>query len=225
MATLHVRKNGETKLSIPYTIGVFGLPTFQNRYLVSKESCAADGVDPKPLITRKPTEKTEKYYLRLGKNPDGNVLVDDAEECAARIADGEAKSIALHVGSPRSGDNRKWGSCECCDVVLPPGFGKLRFCGMDTGCMEHMDRDGWHVRCSDQNACAARVPAAHRARKIRSLRDQASHARSVALGALTYDADGWLSREDRQKSHDEGMAKSATLESQAVELEKINASA
>lgn len=224
MSTLHVRKEGKTKLSIPYVI-TNGFPNFQGKYLVSGETCKADGIDPKSLVLKAPNSKTEKYYLRMGQNPDGNLLVDSEEESRKRQDEAERKILALHLNSPRNGDNRKWGHCEKCDVALPPGYGKLRFCAADTGCPDHMDRDGWHIRCADESACAVRVPAARRAAKIRSLRDQAEHEKSVAIGALTYDADGWLSREDQEKSHATGMAKAAQLEAQAAALERMSGSA
>lgn len=50
------------------------------------------------------------------------------------------------------------------------------------------------------------------------LHDKAEHERELATGALTYDADGWLTYEDQQHRHDEHMAKAANYDRQANEL-------
>lgn len=217
--TLHVKKDGKTKLSIPYTLGVFGLPNFQGKYLISKAACEADGVNPSILVTARPTDGTKKYYLAMGLNPDGNFLVDDDEEIAAKQAKYDAEILALHAGSPRAGNNKHLGCCEVCSAAIPVGYGLLRRCAADTGCPQHHDRDGWHLRCADAAACAARLPAARCAAEIASLKAQSADARRIAGGALTYDADGWISPEEQQARHDAGMAKAAALAARAAALE------
>lgn len=62
------------------------------------------------------------------------------------------------------------------------------------------------------------APEASKA-KAESLREQARRERETAVGALTYDADGWLSAEDQQRRHDEHMTRAAQVEAQAAELE------
>lgn len=47
---------------------------------------------------------------------------------------------------------------------------------------------------------------------------QAEHEESLAVGALTYDADGWLNETERQKGHDEHMAKAAAIRERAAAL-------
>jgi hypothetical protein len=47
---------------------------------------------------------------------------------------------------------------------------------------------------------------------------KAEHEESLASGALTYDADGWIDSVGQQKRHDEYMAKAAELRKQAAAL-------
>jgi hypothetical protein len=57
----------------------------------------------------------------------------------------------------------------------------------------------------------------------RRLREEAGHLRDKARGALAYDADGWLSREDQQKRHNELMDQCQTKLSEAEKIEAENA--
>jgi len=61
-------------------------------------------------------------------------------------------------------------------------------------------------------------PAAAREEHRMQLQDKAEHERSLAVGALTYDADGSLSHEDQQRRHDEHMTAAAALDAQAAAL-------
>lgn len=64
-----------------------------------------------------------------------------------------------------------------------------------------------------------KYPAEARAEDAADLRAQAEAKRSLAVGALTYDADGWISQDEQRKRHDEIMAEAVALEKQAKELE------
>jgi len=151
-----VRKAGVTKLTIPASVSN-GFPHFRGKYLVSKEACAADGVDPQTLVTKAPTEKTGKYYLRMGLNPDGNEVVDLNVEDAERREKFSRELAQKWAGVPKTGNNKYQGTCERCGELLPPGYGHLQFCAMDTGCPTHMDKDGYHLTCTDKSRCDAGV--------------------------------------------------------------------
>ena len=58
---------------------------------------------------------------------------------------------------------------------------------------------------------------------VQRLRDQAERLRSKAVGALTYDSDGWLSKADQQKRHDDWMAEAQAKLDEAAKLEAENA--
>jgi hypothetical protein len=52
----------------------------------------------------------------------------------------------------------------------------------------------------------------------KNLEAKANHEEDLAAGALVYDADGWLSSSDQQKSHDDHMTKAKALLDQAKAL-------
>jgi hypothetical protein len=56
-----------------------------------------------------------------------------------------------------------------------------------------------------------------------NLRAQADDLERKAQGALTYDADGWLSAADRQRRHDEWMTEAEENRSQAARIEELEA--
>lgn len=70
-------------------------------------------------------------------------------------------------------------------------------------------------------------PEAGRDEKRSNLLASAESMERQAKGALTYDADGWISPNEQQKRHDEGMVKAANLrteaEIEAEALRKFNA--
>jgi len=61
-------------------------------------------------------------------------------------------------------------------------------------------------------------PLAAQKERGQELLSKADKQKSLAIGALTYDADGWLDSDARQKSHDEHMNKASELISQAKQL-------
>jgi len=90
---------------------------------------------------------------------------------------------------------------------------------------EHGDSTGAKYIKLDEAKGRLRVwqekyPEAALAERVAKLRAQAEHQRGLAKGALIYDADGSLSREDQQRRHDDFMAKATELENEAQELEQ-----
>ena len=61
-------------------------------------------------------------------------------------------------------------------------------------------------------------PEAAKEEDIYDLESKARELRSKAAGALIYDADGWLSEEEQQKSHDKLIKKAEQIEAKAKEL-------
>lgn len=64
----------------------------------------------------------------------------------------------------------------------------------------------------------ATYPDAAREEDRQTLKAQAEHKRSLASGALTYDADGSLTPAMQEARHDEWMAEAAALDAQAAAL-------
>lgn len=87
---------------------------------------------------------------------------------------------------------------------------------------EDYDRGaGYALRHQAEQRLAAwreRYPAAAAEEDAMQLEDKAAHLRDLAVGALVYDADGWLSAEEQQKRHDGLEAEAAALDRQAVEI-------
>lgn len=54
--------------------------------------------------------------------------------------------------------------------------------------------------------------------RAKNLKAKADHERSLAIGALTYDMDGWLNREEQQKRHDEFKANAMKMEREAENI-------
>ncbi len=65
-----------------------------------------------------------------------------------------------------------------------------------------------------------RYPDEAREERAAEVRGQADAQRSLATGALLYDCDGSLDREQREARHDEFLAKAEDLERQAGEISK-----
>lgn len=61
-------------------------------------------------------------------------------------------------------------------------------------------------------------PKAARRERARDMDSQADREENLAVGALTYDADGWISPEEQKQRHDEGMVKAADLRAEAQKL-------
>jgi hypothetical protein len=223
MSTLHVIKDGVQKVSIPYRL-TNGFPNFQGKYLVSKTITSEDGVDPKDLVKKAPTPASAKYYLRLGMNPDGNELIDDEDlqirknqvrDCAEK-----ARRDSL-IPEQRSREDRireGFAAYEEIEHLFALSYKVL-----------HHDTDGMNVdmgyrlQAQAQNKAhewALKYPEAANQRKAQALRSDAAHERDLAVGALTYDCDGSLSREDQQNRHDACMNRASELEVKATELEK-----
>ncbi len=67
-------------------------------------------------------------------------------------------------------------------------------------------------------AWRAKYPEAAKEERRQAILSEAEHEEQLASGALTYDADGWYDEAQRQKHHDEYMAKARELREQAANL-------
>lgn len=221
--TLHVIKDSVEKMSIPYELDAMGFPHFNGKYLVSRKVCESAGVDPKPLICKRPTEATRKYYLRMGVNPDGNRLVDHEQlegEKSVERRDREAARRAALTDEQRSKEDRIREGQKAWEEVDRLYYLSNKALIRDT---DEMNVDRGNRLKARASSLASRIlsenPEFANWNKAQRLREQAAHQRELAVGALTYDADGWISREGRQKRHDEMLQKAQALEQEAAKLE------
>ena len=116
--TLQVIKDGKVKLTVPNcTIHPGGYPVYVDTThpdyecdpdarseetgklipFVSRAACEAAGKDPKKVQADSLENHAgfENYFLRMGTNPDGNLLVDWKEKEAKERADWEAENPVL----------------------------------------------------------------------------------------------------------------------------------
>lgn len=69
----------------------------------------------------------------------------------------------------------------------------------------------------------AKYPEELAAKKAADLRWKASELRRKAVGALLYDADGWIGADEQQRSHDAMIAEAVEIEKQADEISPVDA--
>ena len=169
--------------------GFVGAPTAKGRgYVADGVLLERDGVKSEFLgaIKNKPSiaiTKYAKYVFQPGVvTESGAEAVPTAEWDARQQAAADVRFAAALSNDARTGNNRKPGSCEECGVLLLPGYGTLRFCGADTGCVEHMDRDGWHITCADTARCAERKIARAAAAREERLANGRIHISSCGWG-------------------------------------------
>lgn len=209
-------------MTIPYTL-LNGFPHFQGKFLTSKVECQKDGVDPKSLVGTPPTESTSKYYLRMGMNPDGNEVIDDNDLSARRTAEASARDTARRdalTPDQRAREDRIRDGLRAYQEIERLEDLSQKALTRDTDDM-NIDR-GYRLQAqaaAHRKQWIEQYPEASRAQRARALRDSANHERDLASGALTYDCDGSLSREDQQQRHDSFLRRAAELDRQAAELE------
>lgn len=75
---------------------------------------------------------------------------------------------------------------------------------------------------AEQRLAAWRIkyPDAAREEAAQELEARAGYEDELAIGAMTYDADGWLSSADQQKRRDEFRAKAGALRAKAAEIRR-----
>lgn len=208
MTTYLIIRDGHVKLRLPANIiSVDADGYLQGRNgerVIDGELADAEGVDVRALAkARQWSQIPRKYWLRLGTSPSGALVIDaktwEREQSAAREA---AMTPA----------DRAWR-----DQVTPcereaDAAHRASYCDPARICLAESA-----LRSAIANWRAA-YPEAARAHDARSLDSQAEHEEELAVGALTYDADGWIGHDEQQRRHDEHMAKAAHLRAMATEL-------
>lgn len=210
MKVINVIRDGEIKLRVLAEIrdGILrsGKNILINNDLIiapwTKEKVAAE------IKAGRITSEIEKMGMVHGDN--GNGLVCKWEE--EMVAEREAKEKAAYNALPQDVRDAR----EERDAIS-----RLFAAAWQS---EHRDEDDNNInRAMMQRGEAAqrlaawrvKYPAAAREEDRNELLEKAEKEESLAKGALVYDADGWLSRVDQKKAHDEHMAKAAEYRRQA----------
>lgn len=154
------------------------------------------------LLTTKERKAVPAYYTRRV----GSIVLTDAEAEILRRAHAAyetecARIASLPVNVERRRIDALRAQAECIKDADPGRYFTLL-----------------HRADAAEQAWRAEYPDAATEERRERLRAQAEHERSLAVGALTYDADGWLSPEDQQRAHDEHIAKAEAIEAEAASL-------
>ncbi len=203
-------KNGEMKMRLPGATIRNNQTVWesnnQNPIINSEaEETKSFGLDKiKELITSRNSEKIPVGCLaKFGDNGNGLIIVDAQEYIIAERAKYEA---ALTPAQREKNEIDKMfaqadyiANSDREDNVMFPNI----------------------LRCKAKKLLEAwkeKYPAEANREKAEELRQQAQHKRDLAVGALTYDADGWLSSDQQQQRHDDFITEAKSLEREANDL-------
>lgn len=205
--TYLVRRNGETRLRlIAAEVEAEGVVTVQGAYVLDGELCKADGCFDQMAglaKSRKWSQIPRRYLGKVGTSESGLEIISERE--AEEV---EERRRRVHLAAhPEIAEMQEIESLyERSEEIIQ---------GED----ERYDRGyGYNLRSQADarlRAWREKYPVAARERDAGVLDDKAEHLRSLAVGALTYDADGWISPEEQRRRHDEMMAESAEIQRRA----------
>lgn len=210
MKLLNVYRNGEKKLSIPAEVRNGVLRAGKNILINSDliRSPWTPATVAAAIKSGKITPEIEAMGMRPGDNGNGLICRWAADEAAEKTAKLEAAYNAMPPEKRAEIEERN-------------AIDRL-YCAARRS--EHHDEDdNQMMRAMQQRAEAdrrlaawrAKYPEAAAAERREKLLEQAEEQKRLAVGALTYDADGALSPAMQQERHDELMARAAELTKQA----------
>jgi len=144
-------------------------------------------------------EIPEDVYARIGTNPSGLVVIsqtDYRDQVLAARTPAQVERDRIHTLYRKA--NARYNASDDCNVM---DYYKIK--GQADAAMK---------------VWVEKYPEDAKEEKRADLMAQADELRHLAQGALLYDSDGWLNEAERQKRHDEFIAKAVDLESQANNL-------
>ena len=207
--TVVCRRDGNVMLRVPRaevrtdgTVWLQGMPILDGSAVGAlPKSEAAD------LVRAKAWDKIPAaMYARMGINPSGLELVDDAADIAAA-----RKTAAEYRAAHPEAVER-----EAISQLFASAYKSEHHDTDDNQMMRAMQQRS--EATSRLAAWRAEYPDAARAEDASELRSRAADKRELAAGALVYDCDGSLSREMQQERHDCLMREADDLEAQAAAL-------
>lgn len=204
MTTYLAVRDGQVKMPLPNpTIKADGTIWLSGNPLLDSESAGAREIGIDKLRSLAKSKAWDKIPLdawaKIGLNPSGLLVIEQAEyisqQRAARTpAQVERDRInGLYAKAYQRRDAR-----DDCNTM-----------------------DYYRIK-ADADAALAKwrenYPVEAKAEHKAKLLADAGGLRDKAIGALTYDADGWLSREDQKKRHDEFITQAEAIEAKANNL-------
>ena len=219
MRTVVVYRNGKQLLRVPAEIRNGILRSIGDAILINadmiqpphtKASVAAE------IKAHRITPEIEAMGMRIGDNGNGLVVrwAEDVER------EEQAKADAAYAALPkevRAAQQER----QAIDELYRRSDRALNH---DTD-GDNVSR-GYRLQGEANRRLAAwriQYPTAAKEERRATLLAQAEHEDHMACGALTYDADGWISPEEQRRRHDEFACKAATLRTTAAAIAKATA--
>jgi len=212
MEMLVASRNGTKTLTARFDTHPDGTLWYNNMPLIDGESPEARELGKDKLVelvkTRRFIEIPAGCFAKMGLNPSGLLV----QRYAEIETEQEAKSKAYLAEHPEVMERAE------IDKLLARGR-KIN----DDWSEEADTGKGFSFIAEAEErlkAWRAMYPEAAREEDARELEAQADHEEDIARGALVYDADGDISREEQVNRHREGMAKAANLRVRAAEIRR-----
>ena len=211
LRTVVVSRNGEKKLRVPAEERN-GILRSGDSILINADLLAASGLSREHVMREvgagRITPEIEALGMRLGDNGNGLIVrwLDDI--LAQQRVAAKAAYDALPADVRASREER----AAISDLYARAEKALNRDTDADNVSRGYSLRAEADRRLADWRERCPRAAAEEEAVRLLS---QAEHEETLAAGALTYDADGWLSRDEQQRRHDEHVAKAADLREQA----------
>lgn len=199
--TYLVTRDGQIKLRLTgATVDGDGAVTANGAYVVDGDLAKAHGCYDAVVAAARARQWrsiNRRYFAKVGTSPSGLTVETEAEYNARMRPPVDA--------APEWAERR----------AISALFAKAAR-------LEYVDSNAYYHTLHEAEAALAawqaKYPRAAAVERSESLRVAAEHERHLALGALTYDCDGSLSREDQDREHDRRMAVAADLDRQADAL-------
>lgn len=204
MTTYLVIRDGVVKMPLPNptikadkTVWIKGMPLLDSQ---------SDGAKEIGLDKLTDLAKAHDYanipadaFAKIGLNPSGLLVIEQNEYLAqTKAARTPAQKERDRIASLYAKARARYNACDDCNVS-----DYYRIKGQADAALTKWRED---------------YPDEAKEERRAELMSDAADLRNKAIGALTYDADGWISREEQQKRHDEFITQAEALEAKANNL-------
>lgn len=202
MSAYYVIRAGEIKMRLQgATVEADGAVCVKGCYVIDGELAKTDGCYPAVAAAAKARRWgsiDRRYFGRVGVSASGLEIPSQADYDARIRAAGEAADAAHPEWRERRAISALYAEADRVQYADTERYFNL---------LHQAD-----ARLATWRETYPQAAAEERTSKLRAAAD---HARHMALGALTYDADSSLSREYQEKAHAEWMEKAAAFDAQA----------
>lgn len=214
MRTVIVYRNGEIKCRVTAEIRN-GILRHGKNILINNDLIQSAGLNKDHVVRQikagNITPEIEALGMHIGDNGNGLVCRWADEVRAEEEAERKAKYDALPAKVRAAREER---------IAIDELYYRAdRSLNHDTD-EDNVSR-GYRLQAEADRRIKAwreRYPYAAERERVNDLRAKADREDSLAVGALTYDADGWISPEEQQRRYDAGKAAATALRAEAEQL-------